>query len=336
VNNTTGIVPPSSDCANYTMTVTLCPSTVAMTASRTPSQATVFANSLGQAVIPLTMKYQNTGDFTATVSAATVSETLQVSVFDGQFAAVNTQVGKGGAIVPPGAFITQTFPLEFSGSQFTCLPRTYTVSSQLTAVAEPYYCNGYNPPSAVVKTGSVLPLDNFDEDTFAFQSLPGTFITVTVDTVSAATAFDIEACVSGTPNGTCLPGFQGDDNFTCTFPPPAFACPQFGGTLPADPDDDNIYYARINSGSGASNFAGPTGDYRVSVLVTAGPTGACPLIPTLDNGANSFLMRPSSVASTIVPSATITGNMTPITIIVPPSNPSAPGCSQTYLPALRK
>ncbi len=208
VNNTTGVVPPSSDCANYTMTVTLCPSTVNMTASRTPNQSTVLANSLGQAVVPLTMKYQNTGDFTATVSADTVSETLHVSVLDGQLAAVNTQVGKGGAIVPPGAFITQTFPLQFSGSQFTCLPRTYTVSSQMTAIAEPYYCNGFNPPSAVVQSGSVLPLDNFDEDTFAFQSLPGTFITVTVDTVSAATAFDIEACVSGTPNGTCLPAFK--------------------------------------------------------------------------------------------------------------------------------
>jgi hypothetical protein len=118
-----------------------------------------------------------------------------------------------------------------------------------------YGCNGSNPPSADVYAGSVLPRDNFMEDAVAFRSAPGAHITATVDTVSAATAFDIEACISGTPQGDCLPGFSGDDNFSCTFPPPSFACPRFGGLLPADPDNDNIYYLRINSGSGASNFA---------------------------------------------------------------------------------
>jgi hypothetical protein len=91
--------------------------------------------------------------------------------------------------------------------------------------------------------------------------------------VSLATAFDIEACISGTPQGACLPGLQGDDEFNCTFGPPSFGCPRFGGLLPTDPDNDNIYYLRINSGSGALNFAGPTGIYRATILVTSGPNG---------------------------------------------------------------
>jgi hypothetical protein len=70
-----------------------------------------------------------------------------------------------------------------------------------------------NPPSADVYAGTVLPDDNFDEDSIAFRSAPGT------------------------PNGSCLPGFRGDDDFTRTFPPPSFACPRFGGDLPTVDQD---------------------------------------------------------------------------------------------------
>ena len=161
-------------------------------------------------------------------------------------------------------------------------------------------------------------------------------ITATVDTVSAATAFDIEACISGTPQGTCLPGFQGDDDFNCTFPPPSFGCPRFGGVLPVDPDGDNIYYLRVNSGSGATNFAGPMGNYRATLLVTAGPTGACPMVPALDNGANSFVQvaGPSIVASAPSPTITVFANVQPVQIVVPPSG--GPTCGVAYLPAVRK
>jgi hypothetical protein len=339
VNNTTGIVPPSSDCANYTMTTTLCPTTLGFTAVKHPEASTVLANALGKAVMPISVTYHNTGNFPVSIDASTVSETVHVSVQDGQPAAVQAMLGKGGAIVQPGGSVTQRINAEFSGSQFTCLPRAYTLSSQMQAIGSLYHCDGFNPPSAVVVNGSVLPLDNFDEDSFAFQSAPGTYITATVDTVSAGTAFDIEACISDTPQGSCLPGFQGDDNFSCTFPPPSFACPRFGGTLPADSDGDNVYYLRINSGSGASNFAGPTGDYRASLLVTSGPTGACPAIPALDNGSNSFLYaaaQPVLIQSVPPPTLTVSASVQPITIIVPPANPSAPGCSANYLPLIRK
>jgi hypothetical protein len=177
--------------------------------------------------------------------------------------------------------------------------------------------------------------DAFSEDDYAFESQAGTHITVTVDTVSAATAFDIEACLADTPDGSCLPGLQGDDDFSCTFPPPAFGCPRFGGLLPADSDGDNIYYLKINSGSGAMNFAGNQGDYRATTLVTSGPTGACPGVGVLDNGPNSFLSLASRLLpDTVVPTSTIQAMVTPIRIEVPPSNPSAPGCSTNYLPGI--
>jgi hypothetical protein len=340
VNNTTGIVPPSANCTSYVMTTTLCSADIAVAATKRAAASTIMANSLGKAVVPVDVVFQNTGTFTAAVSAEMVSETVTITVMDNQPAVAQVTFGHAGAIVPPGRTTTETVMLDFSGSQFTCLPRTYQITSVLDMTAGVYHCDGFNPPSAEVYAGSVSPQDDFDEDAIAFQSLPGTYITATVDTVSAATAFDIEACISGTPTGSCLPDFQGDDDFTCTFPPPSFACPRFGGVLPDDPDNDNIYYLRINSGSGAGNFAGPTGDYRASLLVTSGPTGACPVVPVLDNGQNSFLQlaevpaQSNQIAAIPAPTTPFKATVLPITIFVPPSNPAAPGCSQVYLPSV--
>ena len=334
VNNTTGIVPPSSNCANYTMTVTLCSANPELTMTKANGLQTISANSIGQAVVQVPVVFHNSGNFPGSVDTNTVTEDVNITVADGQPAAVQQEFGKAGAIVQPGQTMTQTIPLAFEGSQFQCTSRLFTISSTLEATPNVYDCTGYNPPSAQVVTGSLLPEDNFMEDTFAFQSAPGAHITVTVDTVSTATAFDIEACVSATPQGTCLPGFSGDDNFTCTFPPPAFNCPRFGGLLPADTDGDNIYYVRVNSGSGASNFAGLTGDFRATVLVTSGPTGMCPVVQVQDNGANSFLALANAFPSSPnwTPGSKITANVTPIMIRVPPSSPTAPGCGPVFLP----
>jgi hypothetical protein len=337
VNNTTGVVDPSASCANYVMTTTLCTTDLAVTATKRPQADLIRADSTGKAVVPVDVVFQNNGGYSAAVSAALVSETVSIQVQDAKPAVVQATFGHAGAIVRPGGTATQTVQLEFSGSQYQCLSRSYEVRSKLEMTAGVYACDGFNPPSAYVYVGSVLPDDNFDEDTVAFQSLPGTHITATVDTVSLATAFDIEACISGTPQGPCLAGFQGDDDFACTFAPPAFGCPRFGGLLPADPDNDDVYYLRINSGSGASNFAGPTGDYRASILVTEGPTGACPLVPVLDNGANSFrslagaLAEPLAFESQVL-TTTFLADVSPIRIIVPPSDPTNPSCDQVYLP----
>jgi hypothetical protein len=341
-NNTIGVVPPSANCASYVMTTTLCSTDYSLMATKQPAVNSIVANSLGEVVVPVDVVFQNTGNFAAAISAESVSETVSIQVQDGQPAAAQATFGHAGAIVQAGETTTQTIQLQFSGSQFQCLSRNYQVTSELQMTAGVYHCNGFNPPSSAVYVGSILPDDAFDEDSLAFQALPGTHITATVDTVSAATAFDIEACISGTPGGECLPGLAGDDDFACTFPPPSFSCPRFGGLLPADPDNDNVYYLRINSGSGASNFAGPTGEYRASTLVTAGPTGMCPLVPVLDNGANSFLSlagvstHPGMIDNGKAPTTTITANVVPIDIRVPPSNPFAPGCGSVFLPLIMK
>ncbi len=194
----------------------------------------------------------------------------------------------------------------------------------------------------MVHAGSVLRSDIFDEDAIAFESLPGAMITATVDTVSAATAFDIAACISGTPQGACLPGFEGDNEFNCTFAPPANGCPRFGGLLPDDPDEDNIYYLHSFSGSGTANFAGPTGDYRASLLISAGPIGACPVVPVLDNGTRPPVMHmnatasPASLGSTQVLSTAVMVEVFPVTILVPPSDPEAVTCGQALLPVIVK
>jgi hypothetical protein len=338
VNNTTGVV-PGSDCASYTMTATLCSAELGLDVTKRPISTSIHADSAGKAVVPVEVRFHNTGIYTEAVDATLVSETVSIDVLDGIPALASAVFGRAGAIIPPGASVTRTVPLLFSGSQFQCLPRTYRVSSTLEMPLGVYDCNGYNPPSAVVQTGSLLQNTNVGEDVFAFQSAAGDHITVTVDTVAAATAFNIAACVSGTAQGACLVGFQGDDEVNCTFAPPAGQCPRFGGFLPADPDGDNIYYVRVNSASGALDFAGPVGEYRAALLVTSGPTGACRAVPVLDDGTRTFsaLARsgaaPYSTASQVL-TATVVANVLPIDIMVPPSAPLSPGCGGAYLPVV--
>jgi hypothetical protein len=338
VNNTTGILPPSSDCADYTMTVTLCSAVPTVTVKRGAGQGTLFADSTGNLVTQVPVTFKNSGVYTGSLSAATVSETVKISVADQKPAAVLATFGKAGAIVPPGKTITQSVPLVFTGSAFTCLPRHYTVNSVITQTQGVYGCNNYTPPSSEVVVGSLLPDENFDQDSFAFHSVAGTHITVTVDTVSAATAFDIKACLSATPDGPCLPGLQGDNDVSCSYAPPSFSCPRFGGLLPVDSDGDNIYYLRINSGSGGLNFSGPVGNYRASILVTSTDFGSCPMVPVLDNGLKSFqqLAAPVAADANATYTSTITAQVEPIKIIVPPSNPSDPSCGWAALPFLRK
>jgi hypothetical protein len=332
-NNTTGIVPPSSDCVGYTMTVGLCDAVPDLALTQDGAGlGQIRANSLGGANPQIPVSITNMGNFLGKLDATAAVETVDVSVADGLPDASQATFGHAGAIVRPGGTVTQDVPLVFSGSPFQCRPRFYQVDSALSYTLDSmnslddrvYYCNGFNPPSAEVVTGSVLPDDSFDEDALAFEAAEGNLVTVTVDTVSAADAFDIEACVSDTPQGDCLPGLQADDSFACTFPPPSFSCPRIedatdpmnpvGIPLPADSDGDGIYYIRINSGSGASNFAGPVGAYQATLLVTGGPSGACPLVPSLDNGLNSF-------GATPVPGPLV-AEVTPVRIVVPASDPT--------------
>ncbi len=338
VNNTTGIVPPSSDCADYTMTVTLCSSNLNMAVKQGSGLPVIQADASGKVTVPVPVTFKNNGDIAAKVDTATISQTVKISVLDSKPAAVQAKFGEAGAIVLPGDTITQTVPLQFSGSQSTCLPRTYEVTSQLTMTEGLYSCNGYNPPSAEVVTGALTPDVTFGGDTFAFRSLAGTYITATVDTISAATAFNVKACISDTRDGPCLPGLSGDDNFNCTFAPSGQMCPRFGGLLPADSDGDNIYYLQINSASGAGQFAGLTGNYRGTLLVTSGPTGACPVVQTLNDGTNQVntTQAPLQLLASLIPTRTVIANVVPITVRVPPADPSNPSCSYSFVPFIKR
>jgi hypothetical protein len=110
-----------------------------------------------------------------------------------------------------------------------------------------------------VVEGDSLPDDNANQDVYSFSGSAGTSLDIQVDTVSLATAFDSEACLSTEDSSASCFAF-GDDQMACTYPPPAYACPHFRITLPAD--GDGVYYLLIESGSGAGSYAGPVGLYK--------------------------------------------------------------------------
>jgi hypothetical protein len=113
-----------------------------------------------------------------------------------------------------------------------------------------------------VVEGDSLPADNANQDVYRFSGTAGTQLDIRVDTVSLATAFDIEACLSTEDSSLSCFAF-GDDQPTCTYPPPQYACPHFQTVLPAD--GDGMYYLLIESGSGAVGYAGPVGLYKAQV-----------------------------------------------------------------------
>jgi hypothetical protein len=117
-------------------------------------------------------------------------------------------------------------------------------------------------PATQVVAGDSLPDDNANQDVYSFSGTPGTSLDIRVDTVSAATAFDSEACLSTEDSSASCFAF-GDDQMACTYPPPSFACPRFPAVLPADAD--GVYYLLIESGSGAGGYAGPVGRYEAHV-----------------------------------------------------------------------
>jgi hypothetical protein len=113
-----------------------------------------------------------------------------------------------------------------------------------------------------VVAGDSLPDDSANQDVYSFSGTAGTHLDILVDTVSLATAFDSEACLSTEDSSASCFAF-GDDQMTCTYPPPTFACPRFPAVLPAD--GDGVYYLLIESGSGAGGYAGPVGRYKARV-----------------------------------------------------------------------
>jgi Ca2+-binding RTX toxin-like protein len=89
-----------------------------------------------------------------------------------------------------------------------------------------------------------VPTSPADQDVWSFTAAPGTTIVAVADTVASDTAFDVVACIGTELEAfdTCFSG--ADDNWECTFEPPAFACPwHVTVTLPADAD--GVYYWAI-------------------------------------------------------------------------------------------
>ncbi len=119
-------------------------------------------------------------------------------------------------------------------------------------------------------TGDSLP--GADLDVYQFTAPQGAFVAAIVDTISLATAFDIKACLSTTPDvDGCFD--RADDEIECTFPPPAFRCPQAVATLPPAPD--GVYYLLVDSS--LSRYAGPVGKYEVTLL-SPSPIGPLELV----------------------------------------------------------
>ena len=103
-------------------------------------------------------------------------------------------------------------------------------------------------------------------DEFEFNGTPGSSVTITVDTTVAGTAFDPAYFVYTDAGEVGFFRFQ-DDNFGCTFPPPAFSCPTGTFALPADADGK--YYVVVHA---LFSRADPTrGDYSLTIAGAGAP-----------------------------------------------------------------
>jgi len=71
------------------------------------------------------------------------------------------------------------------------------------------------------QSGTISPCDPTRADAWIFAVAAGDEVTISVDTVNAATAADLEL------RGICGTSafLFADDDFLCTFPPPSFSCP---------------------------------------------------------------------------------------------------------------
>ena len=72
-------------------------------------------------------------------------------------------------------------------------------------------------------------------DEYEFRGTPGATVTITVDTTSPVTTFDPTYGVFHDAGQVNLFVVRNDD-FVCSFPPPAGSCPTATFALPADAD----------------------------------------------------------------------------------------------------
>ena len=174
----------------------------------------------------------------------------------------------------------------------------------------------------------------FTYDLYSFTAKAGTSVDISVDTVSAATAFDPWACISTTPDG-CAQFDENvlewdDDDQPCTFPPLNFECPSFSATLPAD----GVYYLLV-SDSAEEQFVGSRGLYSLHVK-SDHPTG--PLVRLADNVSDETLpsTRAPMATDSATPSAPPAAAMPPPAarrVRKPGDNLGAPPSAPTVVPS---
>ena len=320
-------------CSAYTLTVRPCSAVagVAITLTSAITQGIATSDLNGAALITYNVTYRNTGNYTTVVASANVYPSVVLTGVNHPFQ-VETKNSLAGGIMPPGGTTTQTMTLIATNSdRDLCMPRTYTLTSQLSAQAEVYQCNaGNDRPSMATLYGQLQPNIALDEDRYVFAAQAGTGVTVTVNTLSSTTTFDPKACLSATPNGPCLPGLYADDTFVCDYPPDMYACPLFGGILPASPS--GCYYLRVTSASGAAHFAGVVGQYVATIEISSTGTAICPVVQVLEDGQRSFAASAAPAGVGVQRAQAALAAAAPVVVWVPPLNPADPACHNAYVP----
>ncbi len=128
------------------------------------------------------------------------------------------------------------------------------------------------PTDGATATGTIACDGLTTGDVYVFT--PSGDFTVTVDTVSAATTFDPQAYATLDTSTYASDGTgSGDDEVTCTFPPPTYACPQFDVT-----GVSGAVAVVVRAYTGDCNSTG-TGEYQ---LIVSGPGAPASLSLTED------------------------------------------------------
>ena len=91
---------------------------------------------------------------------------------------------------------------------------------------------------------------------------PSSSVTVTVDTISSTTTFDpVVVILDGPDASTATQLGYGDDEFTCSFPPPTYLCPEASSVSAGG----GSYFVLVGVGA-PDDCASSIGEYQLEVL----------------------------------------------------------------------
>jgi hypothetical protein len=151
--------------------------------------------------------------------------------------------------------------------------------------AEPTASPSPEPPEVFGEqriSGDFTPIAS--RDAWAFTGQPGTEVTLELDTVSAATAYWMQGCISPTTRWIDCLRPVAKSRVTCSYPPPGgLGCPHRTTVLP--PSANGVYYVIVMG----LRFTRNDGEYRAVVRANPG-IGALGLI--LDNGEGETTIEP--------------------------------------------